>query len=83
MPLDGESVAEISGGDPEFEPSPEELGEGFEGDMFLTTEQFTNMMSKTGIINTNYRWPSSTIPYVIGPEYSKDLHKLSTKIISL
>lgn len=46
----------------------EELGDFFEGDMELTESQrrtfFEGMIdSRTGLLNTNYRWPSNTLIY--------------------
>ena len=57
--------------DGEYVIPPEELAGEFEGDMVLTDEQTINLMSKTGLINTKYRWPNAVIPYVIGYEYSE------------
>lgn len=49
--------------------SVEELGGQFQGDMVLTVEQTLNLNSppdttgRTGLIDTNYRWPQNLVPY--------------------
>lgn len=48
--------------------SVEELGGQYQGDMVLTAEQTHNLNSpadvgRTGLIDTNYRWPDNTVPY--------------------
>ena len=37
----------------------------YQGDILLTEEQRAAINSKTGMINTQLRWPSNTIPYEI------------------
>ncbi|GAB0087748.1 seminal metalloprotease 1 [Sergentomyia squamirostris] len=52
----------------ELEQPIEEMGDFFEGDMELTESQrnsfFENMVdSRTGLLNTRYRWPDNTLAY--------------------
>jgi len=49
----------------------ETLGGQFEGDMVLEEKQKRALLGleKTGIINTNYRWPNGVVPYVLADGY--------------
>jgi len=57
-------------------PNPTEnvelLGGQTEGDMVLTVDQMSALYGKTprvGLIDTRYRWPSNTVPYIISSEF--------------
>lgn len=49
----------------------ETLGGQFEGDMVLEEKQKRALLGleKTGVINTNYRWPDGVVPYVLADGY--------------
>lgn len=49
----------------------EQMGNHFEGDLILNPIQIVQLLSKTGIKNTNYRWANGIIPYQIANDYSK------------
>lgn len=53
-----------------------ELNDKFEGDILLTKEQ-ENMifgLDRTGLVDINYRWPNSTIPYELSTDFEQ--HRL-------
>jgi hypothetical protein len=58
----------------------EELSGQFEGDIIISPEQLNDLLKRherTGLINTAFRWPDSTVPYQIKIE---DFGKVSTSI---
>lgn len=54
-----------------YKQNIETLGGQFEGDMVLEERQKQALLGlqKTGIINTNYRWPNGVVPYVLADGY--------------
>lgn len=54
-----------------YKQNIEALGGQFEGDMVLEEAQKRALfgLEKTGLINTNYRWPNGTVPYVLADGY--------------
>lgn len=49
----------------EQSPSTAEQGTKFEGDILLTDDQTNSISSRTGLINTQYRWPYNIVPYTL------------------
>lgn len=54
----------------------EELSGQFEGDILLTSEQEhivdgTKQSGRTGLIDTNYRWPNNVVPYELNAIFSQ------------
>lgn len=49
----------------------EMLAGEYEGDMILTDEQIALLDSRTGRLNTKYRWPNNIVPYYINGTFSK------------
>lgn len=49
-----------------------EYGDHFEGDMILNEQQIDamNMKQRTGLVDINYRWPNSTVPYQLNPNHT-------------
>lgn len=54
-----------------YKQNIETLGGQFEGDMVLDEKQKRALLGleKTGLINTNYRWPNGTVPYELADGY--------------
>lgn len=54
-----------------YKQNIETLGGQFEGDMVLEEKQRRALLGleKTGLINTNYRWPNGVVPYVLADGY--------------
>lgn len=53
----------------------EEMSGQFQGDMVLTTEQKENLFgvaSRTGLIDTRYRWPDNLVPYTLSDVFDAD-----------
>lgn len=52
----------------------EELSGQFEGDMVLTIDQerMLNGLDRTGLIDTSYRWPNNTVPYILSDIFSQE-----------
>lgn len=50
-----------------YKQNIETLAGQFEGDMVLEDKQKRALLGleKTGIIDTSYRWPNATVPYVL------------------
>lgn len=63
------TVALIQSGN--YKQNIESLGGQFEGDMVLDERQKRALLGleKTGLINTNYRWPNGVVPYVLADGY--------------
>lgn len=56
--------------------NPEELSGQFEGDIVLNYEQWNafnfgnnEFSSRTGLINTKYRWPDNVVPYELSNSF--------------
>ncbi|GAB0087749.1 Metalloendopeptidase [Sergentomyia squamirostris] len=49
----------------------EEKGEYYEGDMILSSKQITDLRKRTGLVNTQYRWPNNTVPYQLSSEFTQ------------
>ena len=56
---------------PKLLNSAEELGNHFEGDLLLNSNQMQALLSKTGLRDTRYRWTNAVIPYIIDGSYSE------------
>lgn len=71
VPNTPENIAIIESGN--YKQNIEELSGQFEGDMVLTTDQerMLNGLDRTGLIDTNYRWPNNTVPYVLSDIFSQ------------
>lgn len=65
-------VAIIASGN--YKQNIEELSGQFQGDIVLTAEQerMLNGMDRTGLIDTSYRWPNNTVPYVLSDIFSQE-----------
>lgn len=46
------------------ESGPGEFGDKFEGDIVLSAPQQDALSSRTGLINTRYRWTNNIVPYM-------------------
>lgn len=61
------SVKLIQSGD--YKQNIEEISGQFEGDIVLNTDQhdfiFGNGLTRNGLIDTEYRWPNNTVPYIL------------------
>ena len=44
---------------------PGEFGDKFEGDILFSTAQQEAFFGRTGLINTNTRWPNGVVPYTL------------------
>lgn len=66
------SVAIIESGN--YLQNIEELSGQFEGDMVLTAEQKRMLtgLDRTGLIDTSYRWPNNTVPYILSDIFSQE-----------
>lgn len=67
-------MAVIVSGD--YPQNIEELSGQFEGDMVLTSEQEqmadgVKVSERTGLIDTNYRWPDNVVPYELNEIFSQ------------
>lgn len=51
-----------------------ELNDKFQGDIILTKQQEEELfgLSRTGLVNENYRWPNNTVFYEISPDFTQD-----------
>lgn len=50
-----------------------ELNDKFQGDIILTKQQEEELfgVGRTGLINTNYRWPNNTVAYEISTAFEQ------------
>lgn len=64
-------MAVIASGD--YPQNIEELSGQFEGDILLTSEQeeMIEGVKRTGLIDTNYRWPDNVVPYELNAIFSQ------------
>lgn len=56
-----------------YKQNIEELSGQFEGDMVLTNDQERMLkgLDRTGLIDTSYRWPNNTVPYILSDIFSQ------------
>lgn len=55
-------------------------GDYFEGDMILSQEQLNaiswGVTPLNGLIDTKYRWPNKTVPYLLTADHTKEQQNL-------